>query len=110
MFNEFEKPNQSSNSSTNSTEDLSDCQSPGKFNCDDQVAKVSPFIPQARPYQPQEAFNSALFFNVEMSSTTLAANGQETMPELNEADMLGSDLLDALDEDVETDNGALTLN
>ena len=45
-----------------------------------------------------------------MSGTTLAANGQETMPELNEADMLGSDLLDALDEDVETDNGALSLN
>ena len=26
-------------------------------------------------------------------------NGQEAMPELNEADMLGSDLLDALEED-----------
>ena len=42
-----------------------------------------------------------------MNPNTLAANGQETMPELNEADMLGSDLLDALDEDVETDKEPL---
>ena len=60
---------------------------------------VAPFLPFGKfAYQPHDAFNSALFINVEVDSSH-SGNRQDTLPDLNEADMLGSDLLDALDED-----------
>lgn len=49
--------------------------------------------------QRQEAFNSALFIDVATRENSYQTTGSDSLSELNEANMLGTDLLEALDDE-----------